>query len=270
MPLPVADHWYRATRIDADTTLIIEPHIHVLEQANLWLVEGRDRDMILDTGMGVVPLRPFLDTLRRNSKKPIMCISSHTHIDHIGAVHEFETRLVHPLEADEMAKPSGLHSLFKRDMPEWLIQTFLDAGYPPIGEMLIEALPFAGYDPETYRLHGASATGLLNEGDTVDLGNHLYEVLHLPGHSPGGIGLFERATGILFAADAIYDGPLIYDGPGMSVAAYRKTFAKLRALPVALVHGGHDPSFGAERMHQIMDHYESRWNAEAGNPAKLQ
>lgn len=268
MPLPVADHWFRATRIDADTTLIIEPHIHVLEQANLWLVEGRDRDMILDTGMGVVPLKPFLDSLRRDPDKPIICVSSHTHIDHIGGVHEFETRLVHPLEAEAMARPSGLHSLFKRDMPASLIQTFLDAGYPPIGEMLIEALPFAGYDPETYRLRGAAATGLLREGDTVDLGDHLYEVWHLPGHSPGGIGLFERATGILFSADAIYDGPLIYDGPGMSVAAYRETFAKLRALPVTRVHGGHDPSFGQERMLQIIDTYEARWDAEAARRTK--
>ena len=47
--------WFRATRLDADTTLIIEPHIHVLEQANMFLVEGSDRDMILDTGMGVIP-----------------------------------------------------------------------------------------------------------------------------------------------------------------------------------------------------------------------
>ena len=269
MTLPIADHWYRATRIDADTTLIIEPHIHVLEQANLWLVEGRDRDMILDTGMGVVPLKPFLDTLRRDPGKPIICISSHTHIDHIGGVHEFDTRLVHPLEADEMARPSGLHSLFKRDMPEQLLQTFLDAGYPPIGEMLIEALPYAGYDPETYCLRGAPATGLLSEGDTVDLGSHLYEVWHLPGHSPGGIGLFERATGVLFAADAIYDGPLIYDGPGMSVAAYRETFAKLRSLPVTWVHGGHDPSFDRARMLDIMDSYEARWDIEAARGAQF-
>jgi len=269
MPLPVADQWYKATRIDADTTLIIEPYVHVLEQANLWLVEGRDRDMILDTGMGVMPLRPFLDTLRRDPAKPVICVSSHTHIDHIGAVHEFDTRLVHPLEAAHMAHPSGLQSLFKRDMPESLLQIFLDAGYPPIGEMLIEALPFAGYDPETYRLHGAPATGLLNEGDSVDLGDHLYEVWHLPGHSPGGIGLFERATGILFAADAIYDGPLIYSGAGMSVASYRETFAKLRALPVTLVHGGHDPSFGSARMHQIMDSYEGRWDTEDAALAEL-
>lgn len=262
MTLPVADAWYQATRIDDRTTLIIEPHVHVLEQANLWLVEGRDRDMILDTGMGIVPFAPFLDTLRSDPAKPIICVSSHTHIDHIGAVHEFDTRLVHPAEAAEMAAPSGLHSLFRRDMPETLLQTFLDAGYPPIGELLIDALPHPGYDPESYRLHGAPATGLLNEGDTVDLGDITFEVWHLPGHSPGGIGLFDRTSGTLFAADAIYDGPLIYQGPGMSVPAYRETFAKLRALPVTLIHGGHDPSFTRDRMMQIIADYEARWDAE--------
>ncbi len=261
MTLPVADTWFKATKIDDATTLIIEPHIHVLEQANMFLVEGRDRDMILDTGMGVIPFKPYLDTLREDPVKEIICVSSHTHIDHIGAVHEFETRLVHPAEADEMAAPSGLTSLFRRDMPEALLQTFLDAGYPPIGEVLIEALPFAGYDPESYRLQGAPATGLLKHGDTVDLGDHIYEVLHLPGHSPGGIGLFERETGILFAADAIYDGPLIFEGPGMSVEDYRNTFNLLKTLPIKTVHGGHDPSFDRARMLEIIAHYEAIWNA---------
>lgn len=264
MTLPVADAWFAAQKIDADTTLIIEPHIHVLEQANMFLVEGSARDMILDTGIGVIPLRPYLDTLRRDPAKEIICVSSHTHIDHIGAVHEFETRLVHPAEADEMANPSGLTTLFRRDMPDALLQTFLDAGYPPIGETLIEALPFEGYDPETYRLRGAPATGLLRHGDRVDLGNHLYEVLHLPGHSPGGIGLFEAETGILFAADAIYDGPLIYEGPGMSVADYRETFDLLKTLPVTTVHGGHDPSFDRARMLEIIAHYERLWDAADG------
>lgn len=261
MRLPVADNWFKATKLTDDTTLIIEPHIHVLEQANMFLVEGSQRDMILDTGMGVVPFRPYLDSLRQDPQKEIICVSSHTHIDHIGAVHEFDIRLVHPAEADEMETPSGLTSLFRRDMPERLLQTFLDAGYPPIGETLIEALPYADYDPESYRLKGAPATGLLSHGDTVDLGNHLYTVLHLPGHSPGGIGLFEEATGTLFAADAIYDGPLIYEGPGMSVEAYRKTFELLKSLPVDVIHGGHDPSFDRARMLEIIAHYEAIWDA---------
>lgn len=259
MSLPVADAWFEAKKIDADTTLIVEPHIHVLEQANMFLVEGTERDMILDTGMGVVPLKPYIDGLRTDPEKEIICVSSHTHIDHIGAVHEFDTRLVHPAEAEEMATPSGLTSLFKRDIPEALLQTFLEAGYPPIGETLIQALPFSGYDPETYRLRGAVATGFLTCGDTVDLGNHLYDVLHLPGHSPGGIGLFERETGVLFGGDAIYDGPLIYEGPGMSVSDYQKTFELLKSLPVRLVHGGHDPSFDRKRMLDIIAHYEALW-----------
>lgn len=259
MTLPIADTWFTARPVGTDVTLILEPHVHVLEQANMFLVQGRDRDMIVDTGMGIVPLRPFIDSLRDDPQKDIICVSSHTHIDHIGGVHEFETRLVHPLEADEMAAPSGLNSLFRDDMPDQLIQIFLKAGYPPLDEILINALPYAGYDPRSYVLRGAPATGLLQAGEIVDLGNHRYEVLHLPGHSPGGIGLYERSTGVLFSGDAIYDGPLIYDGPGMSVPDYLDTFAVLRGTDVSVVHGGHDPSFGPGRMMEIMDKYEEIW-----------
>ena len=258
--LPVADKWYEATRISDDVTLIVEPNVHVLERGNMWLVEGQTCDMILDTGMGVVPLRPFLDSLRRDPEMPIICVSSHTHLDHIGAVHEFETRLVHPLEASELAAPSAITSLFRDDIPEDMLQMFLDAGYPKLNELLIDALPHAEYDPASYRLRGAPATGLLDEGDVLDLGSHRYEVLHLPGHSPGGIGLFEAETGILFAGDTIYDGPLLFDGPGMDVQAYRESFRKLRALPVTTVHGGHDPSFDRNRMLEIIDTYEERWS----------
>lgn len=260
MTLPVATQWYTSKKFDEQTTLILEPHVHVLEQANMFLVQGSARDMIVDTGMGIVPLKPYLDTLRSDPDKEIICVSSHTHIDHIGCVHEFDTRLVHPAEAEEMAAPSGLSSLYRDDIPASLLKTFLDAGYPPIDELLIDALPYAGYDPKSYILRGAPATSLLNEGDVVDLGDHRYTVLHLPGHSPGGIGLFEEASGVLFAADAIYDGPLIYEGPGMSVSDYLTTFEKLKALDVSVVHGGHDPSFGPARMHEIIAHYEEIWH----------
>ena len=43
----------------------------------------------------------------------------------------------------------------------------------------------------------------------VDIGNRHFEVLHLPGHSPGSIGLWEEASGTLFSGDAVYDGPLL-------------------------------------------------------------
>jgi len=43
----------------------------------------------------------------------------------------------------------------------------------------------------------------VRDGDIIDLGDRAFEVLHLPGHSPGSIALFEAATKTLFSGDAI-------------------------------------------------------------------
>ena len=52
----------------------------------------------------------------------------------------------------------------------------------------------------------------------VDIGNRHFEVLHLPGHSPGSIGLWEEASGTLFSGDAVYDGPLLDELPTSNIA----------------------------------------------------
>ena len=90
----------------------------------------------------------------------------------------------------------------------------------------------------------APATRLLADGDVVDLGDRAFEVLHLPGHSPGSIGLWEAATGVLFSGDAVYDGPLLDELDGSDVDGYVATMRRLRELPVTVVHAGHEPSFG--------------------------
>ena len=85
----------------------------------------------------------------------------------------------------------------------------------------------------------------------------LLKIIPCPGHSPGSIGLWEAATGTLFSGDAIYDGPLLED----DIDDYIKTMERLRDLPVTVVHGGHEPSFGRERMIEICDSYLSKWGA---------
>ena len=95
----------------------------------------------------------------------------------------------------------------------------------------------------------------------VDLGNRTFEVLHFPGHSPGSIGLWEAATSTLFSGDAIYDGPLLYALEGSNIDDYIRTLERLRELPVTVVHGGHDPSFGRARMVEICDTYLKKWGA---------
>ena len=258
MTLPVAADWFRARPLSPGLTLIDEPHLHPLFQANMYLVEGAGRDMIVDSGMGVAPLRPFLDALRADPDKPLVSVSTHAHVDHIGGAHEFDDRRIHPAEAADLADPEP-YSLLKADYAPETLARYAAAGYPPLWDVVIEALPSAGYDPAAYALRGALPTGLIEEGDAIDLVGRLWEVRHLPGHSPGGIALFERASGILISGDAIYDGPLIYEGPGTDLAAYEASFAKLEALPVSVLHGGHNAAFGPARMAEIIARHRALW-----------
>ena len=256
--LPVADAWFAREEVEPGVTKLLEPAVDRLMRANFWHVRGRDRDLLIDGGMGVAPLRPAFPDLFAADR--VLAVATHTHLDHIGAMHEFPQRWVHAIEADGLADPRPA-SLLPDDLDPQLRQMFVDAGYAPFGRYLIDALPHAGYDLSSYRLQPAPATKLLQEGDVVDLGDRAFEVLLLPGHSPGGIALWEAATGTLFAGDVIYDGPLLYEGGGMDVGDYIASFRRLRALPVRVVHAGHDPSFGPERMREIIDDYLRRWGA---------
>jgi glyoxylase-like metal-dependent hydrolase (beta-lactamase superfamily II) len=91
----------------------------------------------------------------------------------------------------------------------------------------------------------------------IDLGDRRFEVIHTPGHSPGGIALWEAATGILFSGDIVYDGPLIEDTYHADAAAYVGSMERLLALPVRVVHGGHFPSYGGDRHRDLI----RRWLA---------
>ena len=89
----------------------------------------------------------------------------------------------------------------------------------------------------------------------IDLGDRAFEVLHLPGHSPGSIALWEAATGILFSGDTVYDGPLIDDFYHSDVADYVASMERLRRVPARLVHAGHFASFGRARFEALIDDY---------------
>jgi glyoxylase-like metal-dependent hydrolase (beta-lactamase superfamily II) len=95
----------------------------------------------------------------------------------------------------------------------------------------------------------------MEDGMRVDTGDRSFEILHLPGHSPGSMALWEERTGTLFSGDALYDGPLFDQLEGGDVDGYVRTMERLRALPVSIVHGGHDPSFGRMRMIELIDDY---------------
>ena len=98
----------------------------------------------------------------------------------------------------------------------------------------------------------APATRLLWDGDRIDLGDRSFEVIHTPGHSPGGIALWEAATGILFSGDIVYDGELIEGTSDLEQTQYVTSMERLLALPVRVVHGGHFPSYAGARHRQMI------------------
>ena len=95
----------------------------------------------------------------------------------------------------------------------------------------------------------------VEDGDIVDLGDRQFQVLHIPGHSPGSIGFWEETTGIFFSGDCIYDGPLLDGFSDSNITDYIASMKRLRDLPVRVVHAGHDPSFGRERLLELIDAY---------------
>ncbi len=73
--------------------------------------------------------------------------------------------------------------------------------------------------------------------------------------SPGSMGLWEPMTGTLFSGDAIYDGLLPDELADSVIPDYIHTMKRLREMPVTVVHGGHEASFGRDRLVEIADDY---------------
>lgn len=233
MKIVSRDQWFEVQKLSDGVSLIHEPYVRPFYRCNLWHIQGRDKDVLVDSGSGLVSLREQLPWL---TKRPLLAVASHCHFDHIAGHHEFDERLVHPAEAQILAEPDGDNTL---------ATAF-------VGDDMFEAHPDCPLCYAEYRVKSAPATRLIEEGDVLDLGNRTLQVLHTPGHSPGGISLWEARTGTLFSGDIIYDGPLIEDAYHSNLEHYAASLQRLSQLPIQTVHGGHFPSFSGEKLREMI------------------
>jgi len=244
----MVDDWYEIQNVSDGVSLIREKYVANWLRCNIWHVRGKNFDLLIDTGMGLRPLKKEIAGLSGN---PIKVVSTHCHFDHIGGAHEFDCRLGHQQEREIHANPdqhnTGDWNAFVR------AETFL-------------RLPDDGFVLENYSVKAAPLTGYLDEGDVLDLGNRVFQILHLPGHSPGSIALYDSKSGCLFSGDVVYDGDLLDTLYHSDREIYRESLSRLRELPIQLVHGGHYDSFGHEKLLSIIDGY-FRGEGVIGNPA---
>jgi len=231
-----ANDWFSVSRLDDDVTLICEPNVKAFYRCNIWHVRGRDRDLLVDSGMGVVSLREYFPLV---TERPCLAVASHTHFDHIGSHYEFSDRAVHECEAGLMAAPTRADTLAD----------------PYVTDEIFTGLPPRPYVSAEYSVRAAPATRLLSDGDKVDLGDRVFDVIHAPGHSPGSIMLWEGETEILFSGDTVYDGPLIDDAYHSDLPTYVATMLRIESLAPRVVHGGHFPSFDGARYTELIRKY---------------
>jgi glyoxylase-like metal-dependent hydrolase (beta-lactamase superfamily II) len=244
--LPVADRWWRTHDAGDGVTLLVEAHITPMLESNVWHVRGRDADLVVDTANGIGALRPAIEPLA--SGRPVIAVATHGHFDHVGGLAEFDDRRCHEADAAETRQPFPVR--IERDaQPDGVDEMFAYYGFD-VPEHTIESLPHDGFDVAAWVAPGAEPTSYVSDGDVIDLGGRQVEVLHVPGHTPGSIALWEAATGLLFSGDTAYvDARLGFD----DLEAAEASLTRLASLPVRRVCAGHDRSFEGDELRRLLD-----------------
>ena len=241
----MSGNWFEVTRHPGGITVIAEPGHY--EDVRSFLIEGSERALLLDTGMGVGDFKALVDML---TSLPVVVVQSHAHFDHIGASALFDQVLVHEAEADDL----------RAGYPNERFRTWFDPKY-------LNDIPLPdGFDPDSAHIPGANATGFVADGDRINIGNREIEVIHTPGHSLGGISLFDPTSGALFPGDAVYLGPMFAFRDTSDPVVYRESLRRLaeyagRSTTVFPSHN--EVPITPERVVEIHHAYEEIWAGKA-------
>jgi hydroxyacylglutathione hydrolase len=169
--------------------------------------------LIIDTGLQSEPL---IDYLKTNNLNPVEAVFTHGHIDHIDGL-----------------------GLLRANWPDIKVAIHkADAAMFEDGKLNLSA--FSGMPFKT----GPADIIIEKEGPQSFAGME-FQVLHTPGHTPGGISLYSKKEGMVFVGDALFAGSVgRTDFPG---GDYNQliTSIKSKLLPLpddTRVYSGHGPT----------------------------
>ena len=207
-------NWFTTEQIDKDTFIISE-YRHP-EETHCYLLIGSERCLLIDTGLGIGNISAETESL---TDKPITAVATHIHWDHIGGHKYFPSFYAHEKELD------------------WL------NGFPlpiaAIKKMLSEGELPDDFDLDEYSIFQGEPSGLLSDGDEINLGGRTVTVIHTPGHSPGHMCFWEAERGYLFSGDLVYKGILYANYQSTDPIAYLDSVKKIARLPVKRIFPAH-------------------------------
>lgn len=181
------------------------------------LIVGTHHALLFDTGYGFGDLYGLVRSI---TDRPLYVVNSHGHVDHTCGNWQFPQVCIHPKDMDLCREHNG---------PE-LRSSELDAAEVP-----------ADFDLDEYLHHDCGALIPVGEGDCFDLGGIRLEVVELPGHTRGSIGLFCRDKGLLYVGDAMNCFVWLFLPEAEPLSVYINTLQKAAALPFSRMIQSHEP-----------------------------
>lgn len=182
---------YPMVQIDKGTWEIDEFDI-----ASMFLLEGSEKAMLIDTGMGVGDLRGAVEMI---TDKPLVVVHTHGHIDHTGNARQFEEIWLHPADRG-FPIPDALAR--RRHDAECIAQRQKGSIGAPYN--LFRLYP---YDIDIDLREPVDApmpvVRDLYDGQQFDLGGRVVTVYECPGHTAGEVVLLDETKRMLFAGDAV-------------------------------------------------------------------
>jgi len=146
------------------------------------LIVGEEKALLLDTGYGIGHLDK---TIAQITELPLIVVNSHGHLDHVLGNRFFDEVYLHP-----------------GDLQLYQNHTTKDRKYSiaSMAKHRPELFP-ADFPLDAY-LEDKTKMLPINGGDVFDLGGVCLTVIHIPGHTPGGIALLNNRDRLLLTGDA--------------------------------------------------------------------
>ncbi|WP_303919466.1 MBL fold metallo-hydrolase [Draconibacterium sediminis] len=209
--------WFTIEKIDENTSIISE-YKH-WEETHCYLLNGTERCLLIDTGLGVGNI---WEQVQKLTDKPVTAVTTHVHYDHFGGHKYFSDFYVHEAET------------------EWINGGFPLSIEQVKGFLLEKPCEFPeDFNINNYHLFKGAPTRVLKDNDTIELGKRTIQILHTPGHSPGHLCFYEKDKGYLYTGDLIYIGELFAFFPSTDPIAYMNSIKKLLTLSVKKILPGH-------------------------------
>ena len=227
----MARSWF-ATREHQPGVWLVAAPPHV----NCFLVTGRDRAVLIDTGLGIGDMYQAVAAL---TDLDVVVVNTHYHWDHVGGNDGFANIAPQGKPRADM----GRYAAYAREMLTRFgeFRTTDDEFFAFLtDETTPRPLPL-DFDFATWTVAPTIPTRLLRDGDELDLGGRTLRVLHTPGHTPDSICLFDERNGLLFGGDTFNTGPIYAHLHDSDVDAFARSTARVAELTdaVAFVYVAH-------------------------------